>query len=161
MTPTALGEGIFLLVSQRSIIAQGARMMSGVTKEKGEALKARMALFGIREADIEERFVRSSKKGGQKANKTSSRVYLKHRPTGIEVKCQDERSQATNRFLARRILIRKIESSILGRESEEEKRIEKIRRQKRRRSRRAKEKMLRDKKLHSEKKGFRRAPVVE
>jgi len=135
-------------------------MMSGVAKGKEEALKARMALFGIREADIEERFVRSSKKGGQKVNKTSSCVYLKHRPTGIEVKCQDERSQATNRFLARRILADKIESSISGKESEEEKRIEKIRRQKRRRSRRAKEKILRDKKLHSEKKMLRRPPAV-
>ena len=88
-------------------------------------------------------FILSSKKGGQKVNKTSSCVYLKHAPTGIEVKCQEERSQALNRFLARRILTDKIESLVLGRESEEEKRYEKIRRQKRKRSRRAKEKMLR------------------
>ncbi|MDD5428971.1 MAG: peptide chain release factor-like protein, partial [Candidatus Omnitrophica bacterium] len=94
--------------------------------------------------------------GGQKVNKTSACVYLKHIPTGIEVKCQQERSQALNRFFARRILADKIERLILGKESEEEKRIEKIRRQKRRRSRRAKEKMLRDKKLHSEKKALRR-----
>jgi len=126
----------------------------GIDKE--EALKAKMASAGIREADIVELFIRSSKKGGQKVNKTSSRVYLKHMPTGIEVKCQQDRSQALNRFLARRILVDKISSLILGRESDEQKRREKIRRQKRRRSRRAKEKMLRDKKLHSEKKALRK-----
>lgn len=115
-----------------------------------------MASLGINEADIRELFILASKKGGQKVNKTSACVYLKHIPTGIEVKCQEARSQALNRFLARRILTNKIESLILGRESEEKQRIEKIRRQKRRRSRRAKEKMLRDKKLHAEKKALRR-----
>lgn len=128
--------------------------IAGIDKE--EALRARMDSVGIREADIVELFVLSSKKGGQKVNKTSSCVYLKHMPTGIAVKCQQERSQALNRFLARRILVEKIESMVLGRESEEQKRYEKIRRQKRRRSRRAKEKMLRDKKLHSEKKALRK-----
>lgn len=124
--------------------------------DKEEALSARMAAAGINESDIVEIFIRSSGKGGQKVNKTSSRVYLKHIPTGIEVKCQQGRSQALNRFFARRILVDKIESLILGRESAEQKRYEKIRRQKRRRSRRAKEKMLRDKKFHSEKKSLRK-----
>jgi len=126
----------------------------GIDKEG--ALKAKMASLGIKESDIRELFILASKKGGQKVNKTSSCVYLKHMPTGIEVKCQQERSQALNRFLARRILVDKIESLILGRESDEQKRYEKIRRQKRRRSRRAKEKMLRNKKLHSKKKALRR-----
>ncbi|NQT07378.1 MAG: peptide chain release factor-like protein, partial [Candidatus Omnitrophica bacterium] len=103
----------------------------------------------------------SSKKGGQKVNKTSTCVYLKHKPTGIEVKCQKERSQVLNRFLARRILVNKIESLVLGRESEERKRIEKIRRQKRKRSRRAKEKMLRYKKMRSEQKKLRKVPTTE
>ncbi|MDO8525070.1 MAG: peptide chain release factor-like protein [Candidatus Omnitrophota bacterium] len=127
-----------------------------VSQDKEEALKAKMASLGIREADIVEFFIRSSKPGGQKVNKTSACVYLKHRPTGIEVKCQQERSQALNRFLARRILADKIESLVLGQESEERKRYEKIRRQKRRRSRRAKEKMLNGKRLHSEKKALRK-----
>ncbi|MDD5422674.1 MAG: peptide chain release factor-like protein [Candidatus Omnitrophica bacterium] len=127
--------------------------MAGIDKE--EALRARMAAADIKESDIVELFILAGKKGGQKVNKTSSCVYLKHKPTGIEVKCQQERSQALNRFLARRILVNKIEALILGRESEEQKRYEKIRRQKRRRSRRAKDKMLRDKKLHSEKKSLR------
>ena len=127
--------------------------------DKEEALKARMDSAGIKESDIVELFILAGKKGGQKVNKTSACVYLKHMPTGIEVKCQQERSQALNRFLARRILAGKIESLVLGRESEEEKRYEKIRRQKRKRSRRAKEKMLQDKKLHSEKKRLRK-PLV-
>lgn len=111
-----------------------------------------MQNLGIREKDLEEKFIRSSGKGGQKTNKASTCVYLKHRPSGIEVKCQRERSQALNRFLARRILAHKIETLILGRLSEERKRIEKIRRQKRRRSRRAKEKMLKDKARRAKKK---------
>ena len=131
-----------------------------VSNEKEASLKARMESLGIKESDLEEKFIRASKKGGQKVNKTSSCVYLKHKPTGIEVKCQKERSQALNRFLARRILINKIESLILGKKAAERKRIEKIRRQKRRRSRRAKEKMLRYKKIRSEKKELRRPPEI-
>ena len=102
-----------------------------MTSQKEEVLKAKMASLGIKESDIRELFILAGKKGGQKVNKTSVCVYLKHIPTGIEVKCQQERSQALNRFLARRILANKIETLVLGRESEEEKRYEKIRRQKR------------------------------
>jgi len=127
-----------------------------VNKDKEEALRAKMASLGIKESDIEERFILSGKKGGQKVNKTSSCVYLNYRPKGIEVKCQSERSQSLNRFLARRILVNKVESLILGRASEERQRIEKIRRQKRKRSKRAKEKMLNNKKMRSEKKELRR-----
>ncbi len=118
-----------------------------ISRYKEEALKAKMASLAIKEVDLEEKFIRSSKSGGQKANKTSSCVYLKHGPTGIEVKCQQERSQSLNRFLARRILVNKIESLLLGRKSEQQMKIEKIRRQKRKRSRRAKEKLLRTKKV--------------
>lgn len=136
-------------------------MRFGVKIDKEEALKAKMASLGVREDDLEESFIRAGGKGGQKVNKTSACVYLKHRPTGIEVKCQRERSQALNRFFARKILAGKIESLILGREAAAEKKMEKIRRQKRRRSRRAKEKMLKNKKMHSEKKELRRPPAVE
>jgi peptide chain release factor len=134
-------------------------MIFNVSREKEKALNAKMASLGIREADLDETFVRSSKAGGQNVNKTSTCVYLKHRPTGIEVKCMRERSQVLNRFLARRILTDKIDSLVRGRESSERKRIEKIRRQKRRRSRRAKEKMLKLKKIHSEKKELRKPPA--
>lgn len=130
-------------------------------KNKEEALAVKMAALGIREADITELFILAGKKGGQKVNKTSACVYLKHRPTGIEIKCQETRSQALNRFLARRILADKIESIVLGREAESRKRMEKIRRQKRRRSRRSREKMLRDKRMHSEKKSLRRPVGME
>lgn len=122
-----------------------------VRKEKEDALRKKMDSLGIFEKDIVEKFIRSSGKGGQKVNKTSSCVYLKHLPTKIEVKCQRERSQATNRFLARRILTDKIEGMIKGKESEEQQRIAKIRRQKRKRSKRAKLKMVEDKRIHSRK----------
>ncbi len=126
-----------------------------VSQDKEKALHELMSRLGVREEDIQERFIRSQGPGGQNVNKVSSCVYLRHLPTGIEVKCQQERSQAQNRFLARRILLKKIESKVLGRLSEEQKRIEKIRRQKRRRSRRAKLKVLESKRLHSEKKALR------
>jgi len=129
--------------------------------DKEEILRVKMDLLGIKETDLEEKFIRSSKKGGQKVNKTSSCVYLKHKPTGIEVKCQEERSQALNRFFARRILVNKIESLALGKKAQAQKEIEKIRRQKRKRSRRAKDKMLRYKKIRSEKKELRKSPAAE
>lgn len=135
------------------------RFAVGIDKE--DALQAKMASLGIRESDLEEKFIRASGKGGQKVNKTSACVYLKYRPLGIEVKCDQGRSQALNRFLARRLLLQKIESIFLGKRSEEEKRREKIRRQKRRRSRRAKDKMLENKKMHSTKKERRRPPSWE
>ncbi len=127
-----------------------------VSKDKQEALRKRMEGLGIFEKDIVEKFIRSSGKGGQKVNKASTCVYLKHLPTQVEVKCQEERYQALNRYLARRILTDKIEEMIKGKESEEQQRIEKIRRQKRKRSKRAKLKMLEDKRKHSEKKEARR-----
>lgn len=122
---------------------------------KEKLLKEKMEALNIREEDIRESFVRSGGKGGQNVNKTSTCVYLKHLPTGIEVKCSKERSQALNRYHARVILTKKIEQLIKGRESEDIQRIEKIRRQKRKRSKRAKEKMLDDKKIVSEKKKLR------
>ncbi len=134
-------------------------MQFAVSKTKEQALRVKMERLGIRERDLEEKFIRSSGRGGQKVNKTSSCVYLKHRPTGIEVKCQQERSQARNRFLARRILANKIETRILGKLSEERKRIEKIRRQKRRRSKRAKEKMLKDKRKRAERIRMRKVEI--
>ncbi len=135
-------------------------MEYGVGKPKQDALKSRMESLSINESDIDEHFIRASKKGGQRVNKASVCVYLKHKPTGIEVKCQKERSRAVNRYYARKILTDKIESLINGRRSARQKEIEKIRRRKRRRSRRAKEKMLRKKKEQSEKKKLRKPPKV-
>ena len=124
----------------------------GVSPDKEQALAERMEKLGIREADLVEKFIRSGGHGGQNVNKVATCVYLKHLPTGTEVKCQQERSQAMNRFFARRILTDKIEAAVLGKESAEEKRIAKIRRQKRKRSKRAKDKMLAEKRLVGEKK---------
>ena len=126
-----------------------------LSQRKEKTLYDRMERLDINESDIIERFVRSSGAGGQKVNKTSTCVYLKHIPSGIEVKCQKERSQALNRFLARRILADKIEQVQLGKKSEEAKRVAKIKRQKRKRSKRAKEKILKAKKIQSEKKKSR------
>jgi protein subunit release factor B len=111
-----------------------------------------MQALGVREQDIEEQFVRSSGAGGQKVNKTSTCVVLHHRPTGVRVKCQRERSQALNRFFARRILLDKIEAKLTGAKSAQEQEIAKIRRQKRKRSRRAKLKLLAEKRHQSDKK---------
>ena len=115
-----------------------------------------MQALGISESDIEESFIRSGGAGGQHVNKTSSCVQLYHRPSWIIVKCQEERSQAMNRYLARRILAERVEARVLGKLSEEQQKREKIRRQKRRRSRRSKNKMLADKHHQSEKKSFRK-----
>ncbi len=121
-------------------------------------MREKMSRFGVKEEDIVEKFVRSQGPGGQNVNKVSTCVHLKHLPTGIEVKCSEERSQYLNRQFARELLLKKIENAVLGKLSQEQKRIEKIRRQKRRRSRRAKQKMLESKRLNSEKKQLR-APV--
>jgi len=123
-----------------------------ISKDKQDALEEKMESLGIHEKDIVEKFIRSSGRGGQKVNKTATCVYLKHIPTGIEVKCQEERYQSVNRYLARKILADKVEAMVRGKESEEQQRIAKIRRQKRKRSKRAKLKMLEAKKKQSQKK---------
>jgi len=133
----------------------------GVSSAKEEALALKLKKLNIKESDLTESFIRAGGRGGQKLNKTSSCVYLKHKPTGIQVKCQKERSQSLNRFFARRILAEKIETLVLKEKSCKQKQIEKIRRQKRRRSRRAKEKMLKGKRIQSQKKINRNKVEIE
>jgi protein subunit release factor B len=107
-----------------------------VSEERDRWLKEKMEALGINEKDIEEKFVRSSGKGGQNVNKTSTCVYLRHIPTGIEVKCMKERSQSLNRFFARRELVEKI-SKMSGQITSDDVKMEKIRRQKAKRKKRA------------------------
>ena len=104
----------------------------------------------IHPEDISESFIRGSGKGGQKINKTSSCVLLRHQPTGIEVRCQKHREQSLNRLSAYKLLILKIEQKIKGLQSDRAQKIFKLRKQKRKRSKRAKEKMLAAKHHHSE-----------
>ena len=106
--------------------------------------------------DISEQFVRGSGAGGQKINKTSSCVVLKHLPSGTEVRCQKHREQSKNRLSAYKLLILKIEDKVLGAKSERMKKIHKIIKQQRKRSKRAKEKVLQAKKLQTEKKQSRK-----
>lgn len=158
-----------------------------ISPEKQKQIEERMARLGVRESDLVEDFVKGSGPGGQKINKTSIAVVLRYTPSKgirsglarlipprggsgevvreatppIEVRCQESRSQALNRFLARRMLVEKLEKKILGEKTAKEQQIAKIRRQKRRRSRRAKEKMLAAKHHRSRIKNLRRRPGLE
>lgn len=108
-----------------------------VTPEKTQALEDKFKVLKILPADITEKFMTSGNKGGQKANKTSNAVYLKHLPTGIEVKCKESRERELNRFLARRILAYKIEELQTG-TSDRMKEFDKIRKKKSRSNKRGK-----------------------
>jgi protein subunit release factor B len=127
-----------------------------VKKEKEEQLKKRMDDLGIFEQDLIEKFILGSGKGGQKVNKSSTCVYLKHLPSGLEVKCQMDRSREMNRFLARRELCDKVEAIIHKEASKKIQEAEKIRRQKKRRSRKQKEKMVEEKKRRGDVKKLRK-----
>lgn len=122
------------------------------------ALEQRMTNLGIDPGDLLEKFVRGSGAGGQKINKTSNCVFLKHLPTGIAIKCQLERSREMNRFLARRELCDQFDAIANGKASAKTQAFEKLRRQKRRRSRRSKQQSVADKRKLSEKKALRKSP---
>jgi protein subunit release factor B len=124
-------------------------------------LAARMASLKIREEDLEESFTHSGGPGGQNVNKTSTAVVLKHRPTGLQVRCEEERSQARNRVLARQLLLDKIAEQRRQTRAADRSRIEKLRRQKRPRPRAIREGILKTKARQSVKKLFRRKPGEE
>ncbi len=133
-------------------------MQSPVSPEKQAALEQRLAALGIRESDLLEKFVRGSGSGGQKINKTSNCVFLKHLPTGVAIKCQIDRSREMNRFLARRELCDQLDAIREGRAVAKTQAIEKMRRSKRPRSRRSKLRTIADKRVLSQKKSLRRSP---
>ena len=136
-------------------------MQNPVSSEKLADLEQRMAALGITEADLLEKFVRGSGSGGQKINKTSNCVFLKHLPSGVCVKVQMDRSREMNRFLAKRELCEQLEHIRDGRAPPKPQAIEKGRRQNRQRSRRSKQRSVADKRLLSQKKSLRRAPGGE
>jgi protein subunit release factor B len=129
-----------------------------VSSRKEQALLQRMKELNVCEDDIEETFIRASGPGGQKTNKTSSCVSLRHIPTNTIVKCQQERSQALNRFLARRQLLDQIERMQKGVVKEEALRIEKIRNRKRKTAKRAKKKIFASKTRQSDAKENNNSP---
>ena len=127
-----------------------------MTPETIAKIKLLMAEASVYEEDLEETFILGGGPGGQKTNKTSSVVRLFHPPSGLQVRCGENRSREINRWLARRTLAERILAREQGRKSAEQQAREKKRRQKRRRSRRQKQKMLDDKHAHSEKKAARK-----
>jgi protein subunit release factor B len=136
-------------------------MQNPITPEKVTALEERMAALGITANALLEKFVRGSGAGGQKINKTSSCVFLKHLPSGVCIKCQLDRSREMNRFLARRELCDQLEAIRDGKAIARTQAIEKMRRQKRPRSQRSKQRSIADKRMLSVKKSLRRTPGGE
>ncbi len=113
----------------------------GPDKSKLEALEKRIAGLGIRKTDLEEKFIKSSGRGGQKVNKTSSAVFIRHVPTGIAVKYGKHRSQHLNRFMALRLLADQVEAKLTGNPGKQAVLMEKIKKQKQRRKRKTRKKL--------------------
>lgn len=124
-----------------------------------DELTEKAAKLGIHAQDVEEKFVRGSGAGGQKVNKTSSTVWLRHGPTGVEVKIQKHREREKNRQSAYKLLILKIEAIILGKKSAVMQKQFKVRKQKQRRNRKSKEKMLQEKHHRADIKAARKSPL--
>ncbi|PJD93225.1 MAG: peptide chain release factor-like protein [Legionella sp.] len=129
-----------------------------ITKEKWHKLTEQMTKLHIIETDLVEKFILGSGKGGQNLHKTASTVYLKHLPSGLEVKCQSSRRRDDNRYFARKRLCEKLQESIGDEQTKEQQRVEKLKRQKKRRSRRSKQKMLDEKSRQGQLKGLRKKP---
>ncbi|MDD5255086.1 MAG: peptide chain release factor-like protein [Candidatus Omnitrophica bacterium] len=131
--------------------------MNILTKHLGawEKLILRMRRMGIRRQDIAESFTPSSRPGGQNVNKTATCVTVRHLPTGVEARCQQERSQGRNRFLAHEALLDKIEGLRKARSEALRREIERKRRSRRVRSARSAARILEEKRLRSAKKKLR------
>jgi peptide chain release factor len=129
-----------------------------ISKEKWDKLAQRMVNLNINETNLVEKFIIGSGKGGQKLHKTASTVYLKHLPSGLEIKCQYSRSREDNRYFARERICEKLHSILSNEKTKEQQRIEKIKRQKKRRSRRVKQKILDEKSKQGKLKVLRKKP---
>lgn len=129
-----------------------------INQDKWNKLLAWMLKLDIKDADLLEKFIIGSGKGGQNLHKTASAVYLKHLPSGIEVKCQDTRFREDNRYFARQRLCEKLHATRSHEKSKHQQAIEKKRRQKKRRSRRSKQKMLDEKSMRGQLKQLRKKP---
>jgi protein subunit release factor B len=129
-----------------------------INNDKWDKLSEWMRELQIHEDDIIEKFILGSGKGGQKLHKTASTVYLKHLPSGLEIKCQDSRSREDNRYFARTRLCEKVHSIVSDEKTKAQQQIEKMKRQKKRRSRRSKQKMLDEKSKQGQLKILRKKP---
>lgn len=129
-----------------------------VNRDKWDKLAEWMEKLHINEDDFIEKFIIGSGKGGQKLHKTASTVYLKHIPTGTEIKCQESRSREDNRYFARVRLCEKCHAMVCDEKTKEQQRIEKLKRQKKRRSRRSTQKMLDEKSKQGQRKSLRQKP---
>ncbi len=132
-----------------------------VSNDKWGKLADWMEKLHINEDDLIEKFIIGSGKGGQKLHKTASTVYLKHIPSGIEIKCQESRSREDNRYFARVRLCEKLHEIVSDEKTKEQQRVEKLKRQKKRRSRRSKQKMLDEKSKQGQLKILRQKPSSE
>jgi len=129
-----------------------------VNKDKWDRLTAWMTQLEIFDNDLIEKFIIGSGSGGQKLHKTSSSVYLKHIPSGIEIKCQDSRSREGNRYYARLRLCEKLHATVSDEKTKAQQKIEKLKRQKKRRSRKSKQKMMDEKSIQGKQKVLRKKP---
>lgn len=132
-----------------------------ITQYKWDKLADWMIQLDINETALIEKFIIGSGRGGQNLHKTSSTVYLKHLPSGLEIKCQESRSRDDNRYFARMWLCEKLHSMISDEKTKAQQKIEKAKRQKKRRSRRAKQKMMDEKSKQGQLKSLRKTPSFE
>jgi protein subunit release factor B len=129
------------------------------SRESIRAVLLRMTRLGIAREDLAESFIRGTGHGGQKVNKTASTVRLRHLPTGIEVRCQEERSLAQNRTIARNLLCEKLETRLAAARQGQRAALARKRRQQAKRSRAVKAEMVREKRHRSLTKSLRRQPA--
>ena len=132
-----------------------------ITRDKWDKLSGWMIQLHVNETELIEKFILGSGKGGQNLHKTASTVYLKHLPSGVEVKCQESRSREDNRYFARMRLCEKLHALFSDEKTKAQQEVEKIKRQKKRRSRRTKQKMMDEKSKQGQLKSLRKKPSFD